>query len=473
MFADSLNMNKILSYSFLVVAFFVVYSIVGSGCAQIGAPTGGPKDTIPPVFVGATPPNNSIHFTANKIVLSFDEYVTIDDIQNNLLVSPFPKKTPTINYKLRTVTIQLKDTLQPNTTYAVNFGRGLKDVNEGNVLKNFYYVFSTGNKIDSLKLSGKVSMAETGKVDSTMIVMLYKNANDSSVQKRKPDYLAKVKSDGTFTFHYLPAGDFRIYALKDEDGSKTYNSDFEAFAFADTDIIVSPTVGRVRLYAYVESKEKKKTTTTTVTKPAKNKMPAKFKFSTSMASGQQDLLKPLEIDFPQPLKNYDPEKIRLEDTLSHTLNTSFTLDSTRKKITIRSTWVENTDYRLIIDTTALSDSADLHLTKTDTIKFKTQPESAYGSLLFRFTNIDPEMHPVLQLVQSDSVVKSIPIKSAEWSERLFEPGDYELRILYDTNNNGRWDRGNYLKRRQPERVISLDKKLTIKADWDNEREIEL
>ena len=248
----------------------------------------------------------------------------------------------------------------------------------------------------------------------------------------------------------------------------------EAFAFADTDIIVSPTVGKVRMYAYVESKEqKKKTTTTTVSKVAKNKQPAKFKFTTPILAGVQDLLQPLEIDFPQPLKIYAPEKISLEDTLSHKLNTSFTLDSTRKKITIRSTWIENTDYRLIIDTTAFSDSADLHLAKTDTIKFKTKPESAYGSLLFRFTNITPEVHPVLQLVQSDSVVKSIPIISAEWSEKLFEPGDYELRILFDTNNNGRWDRGNYLKRRQPERVISLDKKLTIKADWDNEREIEL
>ena len=129
------------------------------------------------------------------------------------------------------------------------------DNNEGNPLKDFTYVFSTGNTIDSLTLSGKVIIAETGKADSTIIAMLYRNADDSAVQKRKPDYIARLNGDGSFNFINLPAGNFKIYALKDGDGGKTYNSKKELFAFADAAITVSAKTEPVLLYASAEEKE--------------------------------------------------------------------------------------------------------------------------------------------------------------------------------------------------------------------------
>jgi hypothetical protein len=130
---------------------------------------------LPPVLVNANPPFRSVHFNANKIVFTFDEFVDIQDIQNNLLVSPYPKKAPAVNNKLRTITVTLKDSLRPNTTYSLNFGNAVKDINEGNVLKNFTYVFSTGNVIDSGRVSGNVLMASTGKPDSTIGFYYIKN----------------------------------------------------------------------------------------------------------------------------------------------------------------------------------------------------------------------------------------------------------------------------------------------------------
>src|SRR4029077_20096769 len=119
---------------------------------------------------------------------NFDEYLDLKEVRNNLIVSPVPKIMPTVTSHLRTMTIEIKDTLQPNTTYALNFGKAVTDVNEGNILKNFTYVFSTGNYIDSLRYSGRVIMAYTGKPDSTLIALLHDKLYDSAVAYERPRY---------------------------------------------------------------------------------------------------------------------------------------------------------------------------------------------------------------------------------------------------------------------------------------------
>ena len=140
---------------------------------------------------------------------------------------------------------------------------------------------------------------------------------------------------------------------------------------------------------------------------------------------------------------------------------------------VNAKWKENTFYKLIINKDVATDSTDSQISKTDTISFKTKAENEYGNVILRFTNLDLSKHPVILFLQSDQIVRSIPILSSEWSDKLFPPGEYELRILYDENNNGQWDPGNYGKKLQPEKAITLDKKINIKADWDNEREIQL
>ena len=187
----------------------------------------------------------------------------------------------------------------------------------------------------------------------------------------------------------------------------------------------------------------------------------------------QNLVSDLVLTTNRPLKVFDPQKITLSDTNYNRINSTATLDSTAKNITIQAKWTEGTQYLLLIDTAALADSAGMQLAKSDTIRFTTRKESDYGTLVIRFSNLDTSRHPVLQFVKSDAVIKSVPIRSAEWRDKLFEPGEYEMRVLYDDNNNGVWDPGNYLLRKQPEKAVTVDSRLLIKANWDNEREVKL
>src|ERR1700735_4929108 len=173
------------------------------GCANIIPPTGGPRDTLPPVLINADPVDFSKHINLNKFVFKFDEYIDSKDIRTELIVNPVPKVEPLTDGHLQNVTVKLKDTLLPNTTYTLNFYKGIKDVNEGNILRNFTYVFSTGDHIDSGQFAGNVLIALTGKPDSSLVVVLQKKLEDSAVFKERPRYLTRVDSTGRFLFHHI------------------------------------------------------------------------------------------------------------------------------------------------------------------------------------------------------------------------------------------------------------------------------
>jgi Bacterial Ig-like domain len=375
---------KKLNLYILQITITLFVFLLMSSCAQIGAPTGGDRDSLPPVLVSAKPVLKSTNFTDNKITLTFDEYVDVQELQNNLLVSPLPKTNPTINSKLKTVTIKLKDTLLPNTTYSINFGKSIKDVNEGNVINNFTYLFSTGSTIDSLTLSGKIIIAETGKVDSTIIAMLYTNLDDTAVEKFKPKYIAKLNGEGQFTFTNLPKGAFNIFALKDADGGKTYNTKTELFAFADKPISISTNNDSLVLYAFAKEKENKNI------KPAgtlKKDLPKKIKYETDVTTSTQSLLNDLVLKFNKQLKSIDNTKIILFDTNYKKIETvKILLDS--EKVIINTKWQPDQNYVLVLDKDAVKDSTGGTLLKTDTIRFKTKSETDYGSVVLRFNNLN-------------------------------------------------------------------------------------
>ncbi|MEO6253799.1 MAG: Ig-like domain-containing protein [Ferruginibacter sp.] len=455
-------------FTIFIVSCLYILAIGNAGCAQIGSPTGGPKDSIPPRIVSASPKLSSTNVSGNKITLTFNEYVEIKDAQTNVVISPYPKKTPTIDSKLKTVTVKLKDSLLPNTTYSINFGNAIVDINEGNPLKDFTYVFSTGNQIDSLELTGKILLAETGRSDSTLIAMLYRNTDDSAVQKRKPDYVTKLSGDGSFSFINLPPGNFKVYALKDGDGGKTYNSRKEIFAFSDATVTISENTAPVILYASALEKEGRVVTT------AKSIPNKKLIYTSSTGVQTQDLLSPFELSFNNPLKTFDPAKLILRDTnYTPVPSATWTIDSSRTKIRLTTKWQEAMEYRLIMDTTAFSDSLDHHIAKSDTIRFTTKQTSDYGNVVLRFSNLDLSKHPVLQFVVGEEVKNSYPLTQNEWSNKFVAPGEYDIRILFDENNNGKWDPGDYSKKQQPEKAITLTQKLSVKANWDNERDIKL
>lgn len=450
------------------IAFIYILSVTSSGCAQVGAPTGGPRDTIPPRMVNANPRPFSTSFKGNRITLTFNEYIELKDVQKNVLVSPYQKHTPSVDYKLKTLTVKLKDSLLPNTTYAINFGNAIVDNNEGNPLKDFTYVFSTGNRIDSLELNGKVILAETGGADSTILALLYRNTNDTAVQKLAPDYIARLNGKGEFTFVNLPAGRFKVYALKDGDGGKTYNSRVELFGFMEEPVTVSTAATPVVLYAYAEEKERK---STPAVKPAAEK---KLRYVWPASGQNQEIIKPLELNFNRPLKTINESGFVLTDTNYKAIpGLKVSPDSTRRQLSLQMQWAEQFPYRLIIRADAVTDTNGTTLAKADTIRFITKGSADYGRVVLRFSNLELNKNPVLQFVQGGEIKLTEAVTASEWTNKLFPPGEYDIRILYDDNKNGKWDPGNYSKKKQPEKVVQLTQKLSVRADWDNEQDIKL
>lgn len=433
-------------------------------------PSGGLKDTIPPKLITAVPRDSSKNITTNKIVLTFDEFVEVKEITDNIVVSPLPKNNPLIEYKLKNVTIKLKDSLEANTTYSINFGKSIRDVNEGNEAKNFTYTFSTGNIIDSNSLSGKIILAEDGKIDSTLIAILHRNTSDTAVYKTKPRYIAKLKADGSFTFKSLPEGKFALYALPN-DYSKKYDDSTKLFAFVDSTISINKNSSPVTLYAFQEAKKKTTVSASTTT----NDRDKKLRYQLDLASGKQDILNDtVSLEFNKKIKKIDSLKMTLCDTLYKKIaNYSIIRDTLKNKINIIYKWQPNFQYTLLIQKDAVTDTTNSMLSKDDTIRFSTKKLEDYGSIKINFNKIDTSKNLVLQIIKDNKLIESIKISEKILNRKLFNPGEYELRILLDKNNNGIWDAGNYKQKRQPEIVNAIKQKLGVRANWDNEIDINL
>jgi len=467
---------------FFIFAFVVLKMLALAGCANIIPPTGGPRDSLPPVLLKSDPEDYAHRFNEKIITFNFNEYIDLRDIRNELIVSPVPKLDPTVEAKLKVVTIKIKDTLEPNTTYSFNFGNSVRDINEGNILKNFTYVFSTGNHIDSAEFSGRVLLAASGKIDTTLIVMLHRHLDDSAVAKERPRYIARLDSSGNFRFRYVEPGTYALYALKDEGGQKKYTTKTQMFAFADSPIIVKPDYVPVILYAYQDtsgSKPVKKSTG----KPATAKKPEKEKerekrliVQLNLSNNQLDLLSNLMMVFPVPLKFFDSTKVHFKDsTFKEITQFQYVKDTSNKKITLIYKWAPETKYYLIAEKDFGEDTLGQKLLKTDTITIQTKKESDYGSVGLRFPNINLSKNPILQFLQGEAVKDSFSFRSSKmFYRKLFPPGEYELRILYDNNNNGHWDPGEFFdKHIQPEKVVPIKQKLNVRSNWDNEVDIQL
>jgi hypothetical protein len=202
------------------------------GCANVQRPMGGPKDVTPPRLLKATPGNMTRNFNAKFIKLDFDEYFKLSNQYSEITMSPAQDKQPEYKIKSKSLVVVIKDTLQKNTTYVINFGKAIQDVNEGNILKNFTYVFSTGSHIDSLSVSGSVTNSLTQKKEKDVTVMLFPVAKDSLLfGKKKPTIYTSTDTAGNFSINNLHDGDYRIYALKENSPNKIYDNDDELIAF--------------------------------------------------------------------------------------------------------------------------------------------------------------------------------------------------------------------------------------------------
>lgn len=232
--------NKIKNILLLLSVLF------GAGCANVVAPTGGLKDTIPPKVIDSKPQNRSVNFDGKKIEITFDEYVTLDNANQNVLVSPPLQNKPDIKLSNKTLVIRFKESLKPNTTYTIDLGNAVKDLHEGNVFKDYQYTFSTGEVLDSLTLAGEVLDAETRKAVEEMFVGLYDGTSDSLFDqptRRAPDFITRTDKDGKFRFNGLPEGSFLVFALKDVNSNLFFDMPNEMVAFLDSLIICHPLKG--------------------------------------------------------------------------------------------------------------------------------------------------------------------------------------------------------------------------------------
>lgn len=219
---------------FFFAGALLLFVVLLSSCAQVVPPGGGDRDKTAPKVLRYIPDSAKLNFNAKYIVIDFDEYIQLKDLNNQLIISPPFANSPDVKVKNKTLTIDLsKEKLLPNTTYSVKFGNALQDNNEGNALEDFNYIFSTGPYIDSLGIKGKVQSAFNHKAEKGILVMLYSDLSDSAIYKSQPDFFGKTTADGSFGISNVRPGKYRIYALKDANSDFKYNGESESIGFLE------------------------------------------------------------------------------------------------------------------------------------------------------------------------------------------------------------------------------------------------
>lgn len=233
-----------------------------SGCAVQQKPQGGPRDLVAPKLLKATPLDQTRNFKGKKIELEFDEYFKLNNQYQEISVSPAQERSPEYIQKQKKLVIELKDSLQKNTTYVISFGKAVMDVNEGNIVKNLTYVFATGPSIDSMTISGSVTNAVTQQKEKEVLVLLFNLKQDSTLfGKKKPTLFTTTDSAGNFKFSNLKADNYKIYALKETAADKIYNSDNELIAFKANPIQLRKDTAGINLTLFKEVPDKIRFTT--------------------------------------------------------------------------------------------------------------------------------------------------------------------------------------------------------------------
>jgi len=184
-------------------------------CASIGRPEGGPRDETPPVYLRSNPAPGTTGFTGSKIEATFDENIKLEDVINKVVVSPAQKQMPTVSANGKKLTIEIRDTLMPGTTYTIDFSDAIRDLNEGNILDGFALDFATGDTIDTLRISGIVLQASNLEPAQGMLVGVYDNLEDSAISTLPMLRIAKTNQLGQFTIRNLKPGIYNIFALND------------------------------------------------------------------------------------------------------------------------------------------------------------------------------------------------------------------------------------------------------------------
>lgn len=243
--------NKKLYFSTDFLILIIVASFI-YGCAAMKSPEGGPRDTTPPKVLKMTPENLTTNFQSKKIIIDFDEYIKLNNEFKEFSISPELEKAPELKAKLRRLEITIPDSLEKNTTYTLNFGKSIVDLNENNELKNFSYVFSTGPTLDSLSISGKVTNSLTGEAEIETTVFILPLARDSLFGKKKASIFTLTDSSGNFKLNNLRKDTYKIYAIKEKGGDRIYQQISDEIGFVKEPIVLDKNIDSIHLSIFKE-----------------------------------------------------------------------------------------------------------------------------------------------------------------------------------------------------------------------------
>ena len=525
-----------MSKTFSNILFFIAISLVFFRCANRGTASGGERDETPPAIIKEEPANFSINFDSDEIRIYFDEYIKFKNIQKQLIVSPpmnpEPVLTP-ISAASKYISIKILDTLQPNTTYAFNFGQSIEDNNEGNPYPFYRYVFSTGPVIDSLSVKGLVTEAfeyETPEFVSVLLHEVDSTYTDSIVFKKKPKYISVTDSLSQFSIENIKAGTYLLTALKEENTNYIYQPKDDKFGFrsqfitvpSDTAYVLrlfnqdpefkfsrarqlaenrigfayegSPDSLSVKILSEVPEEFGSITTKAFETDTLNYWMRPKFDsdsllFQVSYLSQKDTVsvrmktmdkdsliinsvntsLKPdtaFQLRSTIPLLSVDNSKASIIDKDSLAVKGQLSIDELRPTLAnFKFDLKENNTYDVLFLPGAF---IDFYGAKNDTLRLnaRTKLLTDYGNIRVVLRNAK---YPIIvQFVTSNGEVKEEQIVKGPGpiDFKNIDPGIYFLRAIFDTNENGKYDSGNFLKKIQPERVSYAEEPVEVRANWE-------
>ncbi len=231
----------------------ILISFLFTSCAQEYALEGGPMDNEKPKIKHSIPKNKSVNFKGDRLIIEFDEFIKVGALASEILINPPLNKKPKLKYNNKRIEVLFQEKLRDNTTYTINFGSAISDITEGNIADDINFVFSTGEEIDSLSISGNIKDAFTHQAENDIFVMLYGSPYDSVPYKEKPYYLTKTDDKGDFTFNNLSLNEYLIFALQDENLNSLFDLKNEKIAFQYPYLMLSDSsLSNINLYAFQE-----------------------------------------------------------------------------------------------------------------------------------------------------------------------------------------------------------------------------
>ncbi len=520
-------------------------------CAQITPLTGGKKDTDAPRLLNAIPKNASINFSAKEIVLEFNEFIVLKDVANQLIVTPQLKEQPNVEVSGKKVKISFGDSLLPNTTYKLAFGNAITDLRENNPFQSFEYILSTGQTIDSLKLSGNVTNAFDNRPGKNVLVSLYdSNSNDSMVYHHKPLYISRTDEAGNFKFSYLPDHTFKLVAVKDNNKNLMYDGPDEMIGFVEGAVKPDSTRQTIRLFreqparsyckksyapeygkalivfnkpyidygpseckgvfayskspaadtltlyykdlfdtarVFIQYKDRKADTVTIRLMTRENylkqmqKGAIRYTIATNISNGVLGFfdMPVLSLNYPVATDMVDKNLVRLTEIKdSARTNLPFTLKAGAGNMTLGldTKLKEGLAYELSLKKGALADGTG-RTSDSALFKFKTSLPEDYAQLSVKLLFPKKETYIVQLLNDKEQVVRtetrSLSLTSTaeqKFDFRNLAPGSYLVKVIEDTNKNGRFDEGNFLRHLQPEIIYYNTNPIKLLADWEIENE---